>query len=410
MSGTLDFEIRFRRPNAIGSVAVPVEVRKPDLTVVKTGLSTDKMVLEAGEYLVISRMPAGQEMVNHVNVKENVSNLVILRPEENEESPHESEAAQHYFVSDRQKTIQAPKKKGGTRTNLIFGASQHKTARPAPVKLRSYAGNLFEDDTRELNTDWNYSDHERGFLGFNVDGTNEPKIVQLLQKNCPPINMVLPISNEHPCKVLVTNVADGRYTLDAHLQNAEADMMLRYSTRGFIRATEALGEELTAEKLLQGKFSDPIAAAVGAYALLRFNKIDLLHDWTENLHNSFTWLPDGSVLLGEHLARLGRHKEALDAFLETRQRGIPVFSDGLSYLIDRLNTYLNIGNDDFISRDQKNIATGMMTLLQRISAFTDFREPFTTYTGLNILEPDDEKLKTFPNTEESLDITKLISI
>jgi hypothetical protein len=36
--------------------------------------------------------------------------------------------------------------------------------------------------------------------------------------------------------------------------------------------------------------SDPIAAAVGAYALLRFAELDRLHDWTANLYDRFPYL------------------------------------------------------------------------------------------------------------------------
>src|SRR2546423_15128052 len=94
--------------------------------------------------------------------------------------------------------------------------------------------------------------------------------------------------------------------------------------------------ELDAEELLEDKQQDPIAAAVGGYALLRFSALERLHDWTANLHSWFEWLPDGAAIRGEHLARMGQHDEALDAFLTLPSRGLPLFSDGLAYAVNRL--------------------------------------------------------------------------
>ena len=87
--------------------------------------------------------------------------------------------------------------------------------------------------------------------------------------------------------------------------------------------------------------ADPIAAAIGAYAILRLGSIEQLHDWTTNLRYLYPWLPDGSAISGEHLARLGRFEEACDAFSEVPVRGLPIFADGLFYTIERMKLYAN---------------------------------------------------------------------
>ncbi|MGG7377662.1 hypothetical protein ACQ7B2_02440, partial [Escherichia coli] len=54
-----------------------------------------------------------------------------------------------------------------------------------------------------------------------------------------------------------------------------------------------------AETLLEEKRADPIAAAMGGYALLRLGRIADLRHWPANLAKWFPWLPDGAVIAGE---------------------------------------------------------------------------------------------------------------
>ena len=59
-----------------------------------------------------------------------------------------------------------------------------------------------------------------------------------------------------------------------------------------------------------------------------------------NLYTEFPWLPDGAAIEGECLAREGNHQDSLKAFLAVAERGLPLFTDGLSYTIDRLQLYV----------------------------------------------------------------------
>ena len=162
----------------------------------------------------------------------------------------------------------------------------------------------------------------------------------------------------------------------------------------FAQAAEAINSPaLDAELLLGEKLEDVVAATIGAYALLRLGELERLHDWTENLRNWFPWLPDGAAIRGEHLARLGRHGEALACFAELPRRGLPVFTDGLSYSVDRIRLYVNLGRDHFagmpISYDD---ALGLRRRLESYGTFADLREPFLTFTGLDPSRPDDRSL------------------
>jgi hypothetical protein len=141
---------------------------------------------------------------------------------------------------------------------------------------------------------------------------------------------------------------------------------------------------------------------------LRFGKLDYLHEWTANLKDWFTWLPDGTAIRGEHLARLGRHDEALDVFIELAARGLPLFSDGLSYVIDRLRFYNTLGEKEF-KADRLAQAKQLLENLQRFVPYVDFRKPILTYTGIDPSHPDGEALGDFLPATGGLEVNSILT-
>lgn len=224
-----------------------------------------------------------------------------------------------------------------------------------------------------------------------IQGDNRGQILQLLQAGEPPLNVVLPTWAENSCQVFLTKLPRGKYSMDVYLKNTSADLLLCYWERGLwqLAAGVANSAAISAKELLYQKQQHPIAAAVGAYALLRLGELERLHDWAENLKNWFDWLPDGVAIRGEQLARLGKHEEALRVFCELPGRGLPYFSDGLSYTVDRLRLYLSFGEKHFKAEDLKQAAS-VLALLDPFVAFADFRTPLLTYTGLDPGKPDAE--------------------
>jgi hypothetical protein len=92
----------------------------------------------------------------------------------------------------------------------------------------------------------------------------------------------------------------------------------------------------SAEDMLMGKVSNPIGAALGGYALLRLNDLERLHDWPDNLAQWFDWLPDGAVIAAETAARRGDDDRAQGLFSTALGRGVPLFTEGLSLIGNRL--------------------------------------------------------------------------
>jgi hypothetical protein len=73
------------------------------------------------------------------------------------------------------------------------------------------------------------------------------------------------------------------------------------------------------DQMLMEKGHDPIAAAVGAYSLLRFSTLDRLHHLAGEPPKLVPMDARGSAVRGGHLAREGHHAAALQAFVELRE-------------------------------------------------------------------------------------------
>ena len=106
----------------------------------------------------------------------------------------------------------------------------------------------------------------------------------------------------------------------------------------------------SAEQLLMGKMQNPIGATIGGYALLKLNELDRIHDWADNLCRWFDWLPDGAVIAAETAGRRDEDDHAHELALTAVGRGIPLFSEGLSVLGNRIPRLLQ---DEDLSADAR---------------------------------------------------------
>ncbi len=441
----LSFQVRFKSPNSLDRLAFPVEVRRPNLALAARSLTNKPIQVDAGLYLVTVRLPAGQELSNMIQVETGKENVAILEMEEAEESPRESQAEQHYLVSDlntahkasqwlqNMKTefagdsgqvkellkdrFEVPKGDFSNKifldiqselllqSNLKFFDRRTKNFTDSPgLQLRRFAGNILSEKVYlKDSTQWFAQSTGVGTIEISAPGADQLQIVQLIQPETPALNMTLPVFGNEKCRMVIMRLPGDKYTVDIHLENQMANILLRYSNKGYLQQAVEMSKAVAAEDLLFGKRRDPIGAAIGAYALLRFQSLNKLHDWTENLRNWFEWLPDGSAIRGEHLAREGKHGEALEAFLELKTRGCPIFSAGLSYATDRLHLYVRLQRKEF-AQDKIKQARRLLRKLQRIAAYTDFREPLTTFTGINLNKPSDQKATSSRKYPRSLKI------
>ncbi len=382
----ISFSCNFKS-SELQSLSLPVEVRKPNLALVAQALTTQSVDLEPGTYYVTAKLPAGQQLFNQVTVFEGKPETVPLNPDPEDESPHEWLEKDTYITG--QKTTSPSGASGSPLEGL---GTQDVTA-----KLRAFSGNILlggaqsRDDMGWLVP---LPAPSPGVAKFNVFA-GDVRFVQLLQPKVPALNIALPISMSPPngCQLVLTRQSNGLLSVEAHVEHIAADTLLRYFQRGFLEQAAAMSTSdiLQAEQLLYQKLSYPIAATVGAYALLRFGDLSRLNNWTENLNDWFKGLPDGAAIRGEHLARLGKHEQALPVFLELPSRGLPIFSDGLSYAINRLRQYTTVDDPGF-ETGTRSQAQAVLKQLQKFAWHVDYRQPLLIFSGVDPSNPDDEPL------------------
>lgn len=397
-SASLSFHLNFKSYE-FANVDLPVEIRKPNMGLVTRTLSSRTVNVEPGTYYVIARLPAGQEIISEVEVKANELKPVELKPDREDESPHEYHELQHFSAG-------------------LGVAARARSAAPAleslgeaalPGKIRVFSGNLLKGNVKEVTANRiKAPDYPDDQPQVEVYARDEPEIIQLFQWNKPPINMAVPGWVGGSTTMVLMRLPDGSSTINMHLQHRVADLLCNYEMQNQFDqvAITTNSSALDAESLLRSKMQDPIAAAVGAYSLLRIGALDRLHDWTENLKNWFKWLPDGLTVRGEHLARLGDHDKALECFLQLPERGLPIFSAGLLCALERLGFYIKLGAKEF---DEASIASAvdLISRLHEFATYTDFGQPILTYTGANPFKPDNN-----PNTdflpEDGLDVSSFL--
>lgn len=123
-------------------------------------------------------------------------------------------------------------------------------------------------------------------------------------------------------------------TVRATTTNDLADALGAYLQRGDLHAAAAMTDWAEhAEDLLEVKISNPFAATIGAYLLLRLRRFDLMHDWTRNLADRFPEIVDGAVIRAWHLIHAKGDATEIQTLLKRAfDSALPVFTEGLRLL------------------------------------------------------------------------------
>jgi hypothetical protein len=145
---------------------------------------------------------------------------------------------------------------------------------------------------------------------------------------------------------------------------------LAYLANGALSHAATLFEDVLA--MLYGQVQNPLAAAAAGYVLAG---TEITQDptewdsWIENLHDWFPSMSDGSILWAVRSLRTARSDDdverARNRLLEAFARGLPIFTLGLSWLVDALSEF----PDDERCR-------AALDQVRRLSWRVDMREPF----------------------------------
>lgn len=325
---TLSFSVESLTP-------VPVEVYGKGLALVGRTLSSQEMDVEPGSYTVVGRLPDGSRLQVAVDVGKGGSAEAPLQP----------------FPT------------GGLRDVRAFVRSPVQLFPRDPRGSSIDPAGLPIPDVVELGIPWapppaTPIPTPGGRVRYWRDPYDGFADSLMLERQHHAVTAVrVPERAFRYYQVSIRMWPDGGSDLIAGLRNELADALLGYMQHGLLNDASVLAgsPELTAESLLERKRGDPVAAAAGAFVLLRLGDLDRLYDWTANLSNWFDWLPDGLVARAEHLAREARHEEARGLLRQLPERGLPSLTAGLAYAADRLRTYVAHWPDDGGLRDALNL-------------------------------------------------------
>ena len=418
--GTLTFRTGFHSHELRG-LELPVEIRAGDMRLVARTLTTKQIEVNPGEYYITSRLPAGQELQGYAEVQAGESQVVQLHLDASDESPAESMEVQHFlrqpiqtYESTENLGKGAPRYLGAVgevyrNEDVVASTSpsgderfrQVDTSRavsgPISVEVRWFAGNPLEATRLISQSTESVGPYDPYAVQIPVPVLliSEPVTCQVKQVALSSVNTRIPIWPDiaAPEITLVPEAPKAStYHVGIRLPHTTADLLTRYLRRDmFEEAGETVtSDSMSGEQLLRAKRSDPMAAVVGAYTLLRIGDLERLHEWTKNLMNWFDWLPDGAAIRGEHLARSGEHFGACQAFLKLSARGLPFFTEGLSYALERLRIYTqNNTRPNKLSSDDVMSAERLLNRLRAFAPYIDFDCTYVTYTGQDPSSPDE---------------------
>jgi hypothetical protein len=327
---------------------VPVGIYDHDLALVDRVLGSEPVVLEHGSYFAVGRGPDGREVRENFSVGSQPTKVRVGL------EPSTPGLAYLDFVPS---SGVARRVSAAVRFVRRFDqptVTEYESIGPGEWKLvqRRQAWRLGQADLDQITCD----------------------ALVLGRQGSHPICLRLPRQGRRYFVISLRWTDADEASLDVRLANEQADALLRYLDRGEIGAAALLAQSpaLSAETLLGDKLKDPVAAAAGAYGLLRLGDLDRLHSWTRNLSEWFEWFPDGAVVYAEHMAQLGEHELAIRALKSLATRGLPCFSVGLGLAADRLRAYTRLRPDD------EHLRVSLEDLT-RFAVATDFSQPVTVF-------------------------------
>src|ERR1017187_5874314 len=227
--------------------------------------------------------PGGQKLLAEVEVTSSDA-TVELSPESGDLSPHESHEQRHFLGA-----AFGVKKPIASYTEMEFKKVPRRQTRPARISLLSdrdpmsalTASSGRNPAFQPLDGGVQYDYHE-----FAMYPEGVRNYLEVVQPEGSATRVALPASNAKRCFVVLRATSPEVTSTDVHLENVEADLLLRGSQTGrqvsIAEESEILSPQRllfeNSEEMVRQKMADPVAAAVGAYTLLSWREIPRLRD------------------------------------------------------------------------------------------------------------------------------------
>jgi hypothetical protein len=366
---------------------VAVQIRDLELDTVAEGVASQALDVEPGSFIAQARLANGRTAAAEVTVESGREAVVVLGTEASPSPPGQRPRSRLGAGAE----VLSPRL-SHSRLSLSLPMRVGRHGLQAYVRGKGVASYVPSQEIVEPSFDL-LAD---GSVTVRFPPYLEIDLIAVQAPGQPPENIVLPSDpgkqvgsgyataedDNGGVELRLSRSRSDSIEATVHLRHGVADAMLAYSGRILFAEAQALvcSQAMSAEALLYEKRANPLAAAAGAYVLLRAGELRRLHNWTANLCKWFPWLADGAAICGEHLAREGKHEEALARLIKLGERGLPTFSDGLGYAVNRLTLYTESGMGGHEAKE----------LLRELSSYAlvaDFRRTFTTFSGVDPNNP-----------------------
>lgn len=186
-----------------------------------------------------------------------------------------------------------------------------------------------------------------------------------------------------PCSTEATAGTDVKFGVQVLIQDQDIAPILAFLQNGNLEAASLLLKNLgeIAEGYLYNKIINPYAAAAGCYVLIRLREYWRMrdegpqHNWTRNLADWFTWLPDGAIIYAwkrlfcDRDAPEDRLADARQYLQKAVDRGAPVFTEGVRLLRDATRLAFT-KPDDTVTHGE---------LLKRVRDLSNWAQPNTVF-------------------------------
>ncbi len=180
----------------------------------------------------------------------------------------------------------------------------------------------------------------------------------------------------------------------------DEEMLLDYLLQDRLVEAETLAEAPgVAEKLLYEKYQDPVSACIGAYFLLRVNRLGRRLEWARNLYLHTDWLADSAIIFATELLRSGGESiETIDRVLNTAlRRGVPVYLEGMKLLNDACEIMA-------LGSFRKRHAGARRKRVEELVVAGAWAGAMTGYYGRRPEEPRPEHFVGLPGSRRKIDL------
>lgn len=212
----------------------------------------------------------------------------------------------------------------------------------------------------------------------------KPALVQLFLPDWMPVNLLLPKG----ATVELRGDGEGWFRTTIVTGICAIDDLLRLRATGRVEDVASILKGLSSADAVEWFDTHPAAAAVLGYGLLRTEQPDTLWGPFATIRERWPDDPDALVIAAEVAARVGLHDEAAETFLAAARIGLPTYSFGLNYLVDRLRAYGPRPGGPEFAAGQARAITQALKQVHSFALQQDYDMMLTCYSGADPTRPE----------------------